>query len=76
VIAIFTKFDGLVTSTFNELWATLSIKDATKQKFDWAQEKLNTSFIELLMMSFLRPSDYVRLDGMPNTYICVMGDIV
>jgi len=66
VIAIFTKFDGLVTMAFNELRdkGKLSIKEARNGKFERAQEQLKTNFIEPLMATASRPSDYVRLDDM------------
>jgi hypothetical protein len=43
----------------------LSIKEAKNKKFERAQEKLKTNFIEPLMATASRPSDYVRLDGKP-----------
>lgn len=64
-MAIFTKFDGLVTMAFSELRdrERLGIKEAKQRKFEKAQEKLNTDFIEPLMKTKCPPSDYVQLDG-------------
>lgn len=68
VIAIFTKFDGLVSTAFGDLRdkEKLSIKEAKKKKFERAQEMLKTNFVEPLQATAFRPSDYVRLDGKPN----------
>jgi hypothetical protein len=65
VIAIFTKFDGLVTTAFGELRhkEKFSIQEARNRKFERAQEKLKTNFIEPLQVTASRPADYVRLDG-------------
>jgi len=65
VIAIFTKFDGLVTTAYSELRdkEKLSIKEAKNKKFERAQEMLKTNFVEPLEATASRPSDYVRLDG-------------
>jgi len=66
VVAIFTKFDGLVTTAFNELRKErkeLNIKEAKDMRFGRAKEKLNTNFIEPLMATRFRPSDHLRLDG-------------
>ena len=67
VIAIFTKFDGLVSTAYSELRdkEKLSIKEAKNKKFERAQEKLKTNFVEPLEATASRPSDYVRLDGKP-----------
>jgi len=43
----------------------LSIKEARNGKFERAQKQLKTNFIEPLMATAFRPSDYVRLDGKP-----------
>jgi hypothetical protein len=71
VIAIFTKFDGLVTTAFSELQdkKKLSIKEAKNEKFERVQELLKTDFIEPLMETACRPSDYVQLDGKPASTI-------
>ena len=65
VIAIFTKFDGLVTTAFGELRGKegLRIKEANNKKFERAQEMLKTNFVEPLHATAFRPSDYVRLEG-------------
>ena len=72
VIAIFTKFDGLVSTAYGELRdkEKLSMKEAKNKKFERALEKLKTNFVEPLDATASRPSDYVRLDGkLPNTNI-------
>jgi len=63
VVAIFTKFDGLVTTAYNELRKHLGIKEAKNKRFGGAKDKLNANFIEPLMATKFRPSDHVRLDG-------------
>ncbi|KAI0256725.1 hypothetical protein BJV78DRAFT_1116809 [Lactifluus subvellereus] len=67
VIAIFTKFDGLVTTAYGELRdkEKLSMKEAKNKKFERAQEMLKTNFVEPLQATASRPSAYVRLDGKP-----------
>jgi hypothetical protein len=67
VIAIFTKFDGLVTTAYGELRdiEEFSMKEATNKKFERAQEKLKTNFVGPLEATASRPSAYVRLDGKP-----------
>jgi len=64
VIAIFTKFDGLVTMAFNE-FCNLSIDEAQKRG-EQARETLNTNLIEPLMATKFRPSDHVQLGDMQN----------
>ncbi|KAI0254246.1 hypothetical protein BJV78DRAFT_1280267 [Lactifluus subvellereus] len=64
VIAIFTKFDGLVSTAYGELREieNFSMEEAKNKKFERAQKKLETNFVEPLKAS--RPSAYVRLDDM------------
>ncbi|KDR79415.1 hypothetical protein GALMADRAFT_154320 [Galerina marginata CBS 339.88] len=67
VVAIFTKFDGLVTTAFNELrkeHKDIGIKEAKHKRFGRAKEKLNTNFIEPLMATKYQPSGHVQLDDM------------
>ena len=66
MIAIFTKFDGLVTMTYNELQKKQSIKEAKNKKVEIAESTLKTDFIDPLMAMTCRPKDYVRLDGKPS----------
>ena len=65
VVAIFTKFDGLVTTAFNELREehNMSLREATKNKIKTAEDMLNENFIKPLMATKFRPSGHVRLDG-------------
>ena len=63
VVAIFTKFDGLVTATYNELREEFSIRKATNEKVEMAKHKLDKNFIRPLMETRFRPSDHVQLDG-------------
>ena len=69
VIAIFTKFDGLVSTAYGELRdkEKLSMKEAKNKKFERAQENLKTNFVDPLEATVSRPSDYVRLDGKPTS---------
>ena len=67
MIAIFTKFDGLVTMTYNELRKKQSIKEAKNRKFEIAESTLKTDFIDPLMTMACGPKDYVRLDGEPTS---------
>ena len=67
MIAIFTKFDGLVTMAYNELRKKQSIKEAKNRKSEIAENSLKTSFIDPLKAMALGPKDYVRLDGKPTT---------
>ena len=63
MIAIFTKFDGLVMMTYNELRKKQSIKEAKNRKFEIAESTLNTDFIDPLKAMTFGPKDYVQLDG-------------
>ena len=67
MIAIFTKFDGLVTMTYNELRKKQSIKEAKNKKVEIAESRLKTDFIDPLVTMACGPKDYVRLDGKPTT---------
>ena len=67
MIAIFTKFDGLVTMTYNELRKKQSIKEAKNRKVEIAESTLKTDFIDPLVTMEFGPKDYVRLDGKPIT---------
>ena len=66
MIAIFTKFDGLVTMTYNELRKKKNIKEAKNKKVEIAESTLKTDFIDPLMAITCGPKDYVRLDGKPS----------
>ena len=61
MIAIFTKFDGLVTMTYNELRKKQSIKEAKNKKVEIAESTLKTDFIDPLMaMTLTRWLDSLR----------------
>ncbi|KAJ6455171.1 hypothetical protein C8R45DRAFT_595153 [Mycena sanguinolenta] len=65
VIAIFTKFDGLIKAAFNELRGRgKSIPDARDGAPERAQAILTSNFIGPLNTTKFRPSDFVRLDDM------------
>ncbi|KAF7333927.1 GTP-binding protein [Mycena sanguinolenta] len=65
VIAIFTKFDGLIKETFNELRGRgKNISDAKNGAPHQAQAMLTSNFIGPLNITKFRPSDFVRLDDM------------
>ena len=66
MIAIFTKFDGLITMAFNKLREKQSIKEAKNKKFEMAESKLKTNFIDPLKAMTRGPKDYVLLDGKPT----------
>ena len=66
MIAIFTKFDGLITMAFNELRKKQSIKEAKNRKFEIAESTLKANFIDPLKAMTRGPKDYVRLDGKPT----------
>ncbi|KAJ7784761.1 hypothetical protein B0H16DRAFT_1658200 [Mycena metata] len=63
VIAIFTKFDGLVTKAYNELRRGGSkIADAKRKGTEIAQQKLQTDFINTLRkLTKFHPSNNVQL---------------
>ncbi|KZP02825.1 hypothetical protein FIBSPDRAFT_845498 [Athelia psychrophila] len=63
VIVIFTKFDGLVTTSFNELRSRLSIKEARKQAPAQAEIKLDTLFKKPLQASKFPPTASLHLGG-------------
>ena len=64
VVAIFTKFDGLLTTAFSELRKEgLSIGEANSNKVNRANKKLKTNFIGPLMATKFRPSAHVQLAG-------------
>ena len=67
MIAIFTKFDGLVTMTYNELRKKSSIKEAKNRKLEIAESTLKIDFIDPLVTMACGPKDYVRLDGKPTS---------
>ena len=65
VVAVFTKFDGLVTTAFNDLREVhgMSRSEATKNMVKAAEDMLNENFIIPLTETKFRPSGHVRLDG-------------
>ena len=64
VIAIFTKFDGLVNKAYTELVDNgLSEDEAEAKLTEKAEELLQTNFREPLSRATFPPSDYVQLDG-------------
>ncbi|KAJ6452585.1 hypothetical protein C8R45DRAFT_1040303 [Mycena sanguinolenta] len=65
IIAIFTKFDGLMTEAYTELInAGHSLEEAEGQLAKRAQEKLTKYFQKPLRGKRFPPSDYVQLDDM------------
>ena len=66
VIAVLTKFDGLISMALNELRREkISIKEAKNKKVEKAESTLRTTFIDPLMAMASGPKDYIRLDGKP-----------
>ncbi|KAJ6455140.1 hypothetical protein C8R45DRAFT_846034, partial [Mycena sanguinolenta] len=64
VIAIFTKFDGLIKEAYNELRGCgASITDAKNEATERAQTMLTSNFMDPLRKTKFRPSDFVQLDG-------------
>ncbi|KZP03859.1 hypothetical protein FIBSPDRAFT_449303 [Athelia psychrophila] len=64
VIVIFTKFDGLVTISCNELLGRLGFKEARKQAPAEAEMKLDTFFKKPLQASKFPPTASLRLRDM------------
>ncbi|KAJ7220341.1 GTP-binding protein [Mycena pura] len=65
VIAIFTKFDGLITEAYTELKDEgLTKKEALDNQVERAEDLLETRFRKPLSKAKFPPSDYVRLDDM------------
>ncbi|KZP15285.1 hypothetical protein FIBSPDRAFT_85292 [Athelia psychrophila] len=64
VIVIFTKFDGLVTTSFNELRGRLGIKEARKQAPAQAEIQLDTLFKKPLQASKFPPTASLHLGDM------------
>ncbi|KAF7328476.1 GTP-binding protein [Mycena venus] len=73
LIAIFTKFDGLITKAFNQLRNSgASWVEARKLQAQRAQEMLDTEFIGRLKLMTFPPSTYVQLDDMrKETSSCI-----
>ena len=64
VIAIFTKFDGLVNEAYTELIdSELSHEGAEEKQLEKAQELLDNHFREPLRRTRYPPSDNVQVDG-------------
>jgi hypothetical protein len=64
VIAIFTKFDGLITKAYDQLRDKgISRKEATKRQIEEAREMLSTHFIQPLMSTKFHPTDWVQMNG-------------
>ncbi|KAJ7139163.1 hypothetical protein C8R44DRAFT_693595 [Mycena epipterygia] len=65
IIAILTKFDGLVNEAFTELLDDgLDPEDARERETDEAKKMLTNNFEKPLMSTGFPPSDHVRLDDM------------
>ncbi|KAJ7939616.1 hypothetical protein B0H13DRAFT_2226253 [Mycena leptocephala] len=65
VIAIFTKFDGLVATAFQQLHGGgKSLKEARTGKTELAQTMLTRDFLDRLKNLRFPPSEYVKLDDM------------
>ncbi|KAJ7135732.1 hypothetical protein C8R44DRAFT_608928 [Mycena epipterygia] len=65
VVAIFTKFDGLVTKAFNDLRRSGTDRPrANQKKAELAHQRLNTHFLDPLRSMKSPPSDHVQLDDM------------
>jgi hypothetical protein len=64
VIAIFTKFDGLINEAFTELLDEGLLLEAAKEgETERAKMLLVNNFETPLMLTQFPPSDYVQLDG-------------
>ncbi|KAJ7199839.1 hypothetical protein GGX14DRAFT_536471 [Mycena pura] len=65
VIAIFTKFDGLVTKAFAELKrGGATRQEAMTKRIEKALEMLTANFVEPLSSTAIRPADWVHLSNM------------
>ncbi|KAJ7798429.1 hypothetical protein B0H14DRAFT_2388707 [Mycena olivaceomarginata] len=73
VIAIFTKFDGLVTTAFQNLRAEGKTRqEAMADAPNTAQRMLTTDYIDQLKKMNFSPSEYVRLHDMrEKTSTCI-----
>ncbi|KAF7368545.1 GTP-binding protein [Mycena venus] len=73
VIAIFTKFDGLVTTAFQNLRANGKTRqEAMADAPNTAQRMLTAEYIDQLKKMNFSPSEYVRLDDMrEKTSTCI-----
>jgi hypothetical protein len=71
VIAIFTKYDALVTAAFNTLREkhNKSRKDANQAAPDVATSDLKTNYVDPLLQATYKPKTHVYLRGMPQLVI-------
>ena len=64
VIAIFTKFDGLISTAYSELREDeIDIPEAENKAPHVAETMLNTNFIQPLRAVKFKPKNYVCLKG-------------
>jgi len=72
VIAIFTKFDSLITTSYGQLRDTsdLSVKEATKQAPELAKKKLDANFIAPLHNTKFPPKAHLYLQGESIHIVC------
>lgn len=64
MIAVFTKFDGLIDETFTRLLNNgYTVEEAEKTVLQKARETLSTDFKGPLERFTSHPSDYVQMDG-------------
>ncbi|KAJ7214896.1 hypothetical protein GGX14DRAFT_359731 [Mycena pura] len=65
VIAIFTKFDGLVTKAYSELKrGGATRQEAMTKRTEKALEMLTTNFVERFSSTAVRPTDWIHLSNM------------
>jgi hypothetical protein len=73
VIAIFTKFDGLISTAYSELRDDeMDIPEAEEKAPQLAERMLNANFIQPLKTTQFQPKNYVCLKG---EHICPLGEL-
>jgi len=70
VIAVFTKYDGLLTAMFNKLKnGGMNEREADDRSIGDAQMHLEHHFVTPLKQAKFPPSDYLDLSGVSTLYI-------
>jgi hypothetical protein len=68
---IFTKFDGLITTVFNQLRMNgIPVKAAKKQAAEDAEQDYLDNFVKPLTETQCQPAAYLRLKGRPIMFLC------
>jgi hypothetical protein len=67
---IFTKFDGLITTVYNQLRMKLGLKEAKKQAAEDAEQHYLDNFVKPLTETQFKPATYLQLKGRPIVFLC------